>query len=96
MGRRNGQLVFSKEEAFGAAVAAGIKKVKGALDLALVFSDAVETCGAAMFTTNCAAAAPVLVGYAVAELVCLAAAAWVIRARYRRGLAPSRVGTRRS
>lgn len=44
-----------------AAVAAGIKKVKGTLDLAMIFSDAAETSGAALFTTNRAAAAPVLV-----------------------------------
>ena len=45
----------------GAALAAGIKKVKGALDLALIVSDAAETSGAGLFTTNRAAAAPVLV-----------------------------------
>ncbi len=44
-----------------AAVAAGIKKVRGALDLALIVSDGAETSGAGLFTTNCAAAAPVLV-----------------------------------
>lgn len=43
-----------------AAVAAGIKKVAGALDLALIFSDAPETTAAGMFTTNLAAAAPVV------------------------------------
>jgi glutamate N-acetyltransferase/amino-acid N-acetyltransferase len=45
----------------GAAVAAGIKKTQGALDLALIFSDAPATTAAAVFTTNRAAAAPVLV-----------------------------------
>ncbi|MBI1983172.1 MAG: bifunctional glutamate N-acetyltransferase/amino-acid acetyltransferase ArgJ [Acidobacteria bacterium] len=44
-----------------ATVAAGIKKVKGALDLAMIVSDAAETSGAGLFTTNRAAAAPVLV-----------------------------------
>ncbi len=44
-----------------AAVAAGIKKTVGALDLALIVSDVPETAAAAMFTTNRAAAAPVLV-----------------------------------
>jgi glutamate N-acetyltransferase/amino-acid N-acetyltransferase len=44
-----------------AAVAAGIKKTRGALDLALIFSDAPETAAAAVFTTNRVAAAPVLV-----------------------------------
>ena len=43
----------------GAAVAAGIKKVAGALDLALLVSDAEETTAAGLFTTNLAAAAPV-------------------------------------
>ncbi len=43
-----------------AAVAAGIKKVEDALDLALIFSDARETTGAGMFTTNFVAAAPVV------------------------------------
>ncbi len=42
-----------------AAVAAGIKKQEGALDLALIVSDALETTGAGVFTTNLAAAAPV-------------------------------------
>jgi len=42
------------------------------------------------------AAAPVLLGYAAAEVACLAAAAWVIRTRRRRALVPSQVGTRRS
>ena len=44
----------------GAAVASGIKKVAGVLDLALLLSDAPETATAAVFTTNRAAAAPVL------------------------------------
>jgi glutamate N-acetyltransferase/amino-acid N-acetyltransferase len=44
-----------------AAMAAGIKKVKGALDLALIVSDSAKTSGAGLFTTNRAAAAPVLV-----------------------------------
>src|SRR5271157_5088 len=44
----------------GAAVAAGIKKVKSALDLALIFSDAPGTTGAGVFTTNRVAAAPVV------------------------------------
>jgi glutamate N-acetyltransferase/amino-acid N-acetyltransferase len=44
-----------------AAVAAGIKKTRDALDLALIFSDAPETTAAAVFTTNRVAAAPVLV-----------------------------------
>ncbi len=43
-----------------AAVAAGIKKVAGALDLALIFSDAADTTTAGTFTTNLAAAAPVV------------------------------------
>jgi glutamate N-acetyltransferase / amino-acid N-acetyltransferase len=43
----------------GAAVAAGIKKAKGALDLALIFSDAAQTSAAGVFTTNLAAAEPV-------------------------------------
>ena len=42
-----------------AAIAAGIKKVAGALDLALIFSDARDTAAAGMFTTNRVAAAPV-------------------------------------
>jgi len=42
-----------------AAIAAGIKKVAGARDLALIVSDAPETTAAGMFTTNVAAAAPV-------------------------------------
>jgi hypothetical protein len=45
----------------GAAMAAGIKKVAGALDLSLISSDAEGTSAAGMFTTNLAAAAPVLV-----------------------------------
>lgn len=44
-----------------AAVAAGIKKSVGALDLALIVSDVPETTAAGLFTTNRAAAAPVLV-----------------------------------
>ena len=44
----------------GAAVAAGIKKVPGALDLALIFSDAPGTTAAGVFTTNRVAAAPVI------------------------------------
>ncbi|HLY63248.1 MAG TPA: bifunctional glutamate N-acetyltransferase/amino-acid acetyltransferase ArgJ [Terriglobia bacterium] len=44
----------------GAAVSAGIKRVEGALDLALLISDAPETAAAGLFTTNLAAAAPVL------------------------------------
>ena len=43
-----------------AAVAAGIKKVAGALDVALIVSDAPDTVAAGVFTTNVAAAAPVL------------------------------------
>ncbi len=42
-----------------ASVAAGIKKVPSALDLALIVSDAPDTTAAGMFTTNIAAAAPV-------------------------------------
>jgi glutamate N-acetyltransferase/amino-acid N-acetyltransferase len=45
----------------GGAVAAGFKKLEGALDLALIFSEAEGTAAAGMFTTNLAAAAPVLV-----------------------------------
>jgi len=44
-----------------AAVAAGIKKAVGALDLTLIVSDVPETTAAGLFTTNRAAAAPVLV-----------------------------------
>jgi glutamate N-acetyltransferase/amino-acid N-acetyltransferase len=43
----------------GAAVAAGIKKVQGALDLALLYSEAPKTSAAGVFTTNQAAAEPV-------------------------------------
>ncbi|HET7840420.1 MAG TPA: bifunctional glutamate N-acetyltransferase/amino-acid acetyltransferase ArgJ [Terriglobia bacterium] len=43
----------------GAAVASGLKKVKGALDLALLFSDVPATSAAGVFTTNLAAAEPV-------------------------------------
>ena len=42
-----------------AATAAGIKKGDGALDLALIVSDARDTAAAATFTTNRVAAAPV-------------------------------------
>jgi glutamate N-acetyltransferase/amino-acid N-acetyltransferase len=42
-----------------AAIAAGIKKTSGALDLALIFSDAPATTAAGVFTTNQVAAAPV-------------------------------------
>lgn len=45
----------------GAATSAGIKKQTGALDLALIFSDGEQTTAAGVFTTNVAAAAPVLV-----------------------------------
>jgi glutamate N-acetyltransferase / amino-acid N-acetyltransferase len=44
----------------GAGVAAGIKKVHGALDLALIFSDALDTTSAGVFTTNRVVAAPVV------------------------------------
>jgi glutamate N-acetyltransferase/amino-acid N-acetyltransferase len=44
-----------------AAVAAGIKKTRDALDLALIFSEAPATTAAGLFTTNRVAAAPVLV-----------------------------------
>ncbi len=47
-----------------AATAAGIKKKAGALDLALVFSEAEKTSAAAVFTTNLVAAAPVLLSRA--------------------------------
>ena len=47
-----------------AATAAGIKKKNGALDLALVFSEAEKTSAAAVFTTNRVAAAPVLLSRA--------------------------------
>ena len=43
-----------------AAVAAGIKKTRDALDLALIVSDSPETTAAGVFTTNRVAAAPVL------------------------------------
>jgi len=43
-----------------AAVAAGIKKVGRALDLALILSDAPKTTAAGMFTTNRVVAAPVV------------------------------------
>jgi glutamate N-acetyltransferase/amino-acid N-acetyltransferase len=43
-----------------AAVAAGIKKTREALDLALIFSDSPATTAAGVFTTNRVAAAPVL------------------------------------
>jgi len=43
-----------------AAVAAGIKKIPGALDLALIFSEARGTSGAGVFTQNVVAAAPVV------------------------------------
>jgi glutamate N-acetyltransferase / amino-acid N-acetyltransferase len=42
-----------------AAVAAGIKKTPGVLDLALIYSDSPATQAAGVFTTNRAAAAPV-------------------------------------
>ena len=44
-----------------AAIAAGIKKVESALDLALIFSEAAETVAAGVFTTNRVAAAPVII-----------------------------------
>ena len=44
----------------GAAVAAGIKKTRGDLDLALIVSDAPATTAAGLFTTNLVVAAPVL------------------------------------
>jgi len=43
-----------------AAVAAGIKKTRDALDLAMIFSDSPATTAAGIFTTNRVAAAPVL------------------------------------
>ncbi|HUZ45260.1 MAG TPA: bifunctional glutamate N-acetyltransferase/amino-acid acetyltransferase ArgJ [Terriglobia bacterium] len=43
-----------------AAVASGIKTSAGALDLALLFSDAPQTAAAGVFTSNRAAAAPVI------------------------------------
>jgi len=51
----------------GAAMAAGIKKAAGALDLALIASDAPETTAAGTFTTNRVAAAPVEVSRAHLE-----------------------------
>jgi len=44
----------------GAAIAAGIKKTPGELDLALILCDAPETTAAGLFTTNLVLAAPVL------------------------------------
>lgn len=44
-----------------AAVAAGLKKKRDALDLALIFSDSPATTAAGVFTTNRVAAAPVLI-----------------------------------
>src|SRR5215472_3855874 len=43
-----------------ASVASGIKKETGALDLALIFSEVPQTTAAGVFTTNLAAAAPVV------------------------------------
>jgi glutamate N-acetyltransferase/amino-acid N-acetyltransferase len=43
----------------GAAASAGIKKAQGALDVALLLSDAPDTTAAGLFTTNLVAAAPV-------------------------------------
>jgi glutamate N-acetyltransferase / amino-acid N-acetyltransferase len=43
-----------------ASVASGIKRAAGALDLALIFSEVPQTTAAGVFTTNLAAAAPVL------------------------------------
>ena len=43
----------------GAAVEAGIKKAEGALDLALIFSEAAATTAAGVFTSNRVAAEPV-------------------------------------
>jgi glutamate N-acetyltransferase / amino-acid N-acetyltransferase len=43
-----------------ASVASGIKRVRGALDLALIFSEVPRTTAAGVFTTNLAAAAPVV------------------------------------
>ena len=42
-----------------ASAASGIKRAKGALDLALIFSEVPQTSAAGVFTTNLAAAAPV-------------------------------------
>jgi glutamate N-acetyltransferase/amino-acid N-acetyltransferase len=44
----------------GAAIAAGIKKTRGELDLALIVCDAPATTAAGLFTTNLVLAAPVL------------------------------------
>ncbi len=44
-----------------AAVAAGIKRAQGSLDVGLIFSDTPGTTAGGMFTTNLAAAAPVIV-----------------------------------
>ncbi|MGD0012598.1 MAG: bifunctional glutamate N-acetyltransferase/amino-acid acetyltransferase ArgJ [Terriglobia bacterium] len=44
----------------GAAIAAGIKKARGELDLALIVCDAHATTAAGLFTTNLVRAAPVL------------------------------------
>jgi glutamate N-acetyltransferase/amino-acid N-acetyltransferase len=44
----------------GAAIAAGIKKTQGELDLALILCDAPATTAAGLFTTNLVLAAPVL------------------------------------
>lgn len=44
----------------GAAVAAGIKKTRGDLDLALIVSDEPDTTASGLFTTNLVVAAPVL------------------------------------
>ena len=44
----------------GAAIAAGIKKTRGELDLALILCDAPVTTAAGLFTTNLVLAAPVL------------------------------------
>ncbi len=43
-----------------AAVASGIKKAAGALDLALIFSDVPQTTAAGVFTTNLVVAASVV------------------------------------
>ncbi|HTG57983.1 MAG TPA: bifunctional ornithine acetyltransferase/N-acetylglutamate synthase, partial [Terriglobia bacterium] len=43
-----------------ASVASGIKKATGALDLALIFSELPQTTATGVFTTNLAAAAPVV------------------------------------
>ena len=44
----------------GAAIAAGIKRTRGGLDLALILCDAPATSAAGLFTTNLVQAAPVL------------------------------------